>query len=205
MHSMISCILGYGGNPYGGRGGQDPYPPPPPPSYVRERDNYGNGPPGGYGGGGYNNGNNSYNSGPGGYGGGPNSYGGGGSYGGDGNNYGGGGYNNTGGGYGPGPSGYGSSGGGAGGRDNYGSSSGMNRSSTDAYGRYTIYLYRQSPNRVTKIWNMHWCTDLFLLNFRPTAGPSHSSYDDGLNPRGYQNQSSMGGADRRADSYGRYE
>lgn len=42
-------ILGYGGNPYGGRGGHDPYPPPPPPSYVRERDNYGNGPPGGYG------------------------------------------------------------------------------------------------------------------------------------------------------------
>jgi len=166
---------GYGGNPYGGRGGQDPYPPPPPPSYVRERDNYGNGPPGGYGGGGYNNANSSYNSGQGGYSGGPNSYGGGGgSYGGEGNNYGGGGYNNPSGGYGPGPSGYGSTGGGTGGRDNYGSNSGMGRSSIDAYGR-------------------------------PTAGPSHSSYDDGLNPRGYQNPPSMGGADRRADAYGRYE
>ena len=130
-----NVILGYGGNPYGGRGGQDPYPPPPPPSYVRERDNYGNGPPGGYGGGGYNNANSSYNSGQGGYSGGPNSYGGGGSYGGEGNNYGGGGYNNPSGGYGPGPSGYGSTGGGTGGRDNYGSNSGMGRSSIDAYGR----------------------------------------------------------------------
>jgi len=189
---------GYGGHPYGGRGGQDPYPQPPPPSYVRERDNYGGGAQGGYGGsggGGYNSGNSNYNAGPppptGGYGGGPQSYGGGGGGGGAGyvgappqsNSYneGGNGYGNQGSGYGSGPSGYGAGGGGggAGNRDNYSSNSGMNRGAS---------------------------TDAYG---RPTAGPSHSSYDEGPNQRNYQGPSSqgppMGGVDRRPEQYGRYD
>ena len=64
---------------------------------------------------------------------------------------------------------------------------------TFSYYQITVIVYTAYDGKAAQVF----------VNYRPTAGPSHSSYEEG--PQGYQNPPSIGGTDRRADAYGRYE